>query len=451
MSLVYFLENYNRLWSDENYMFYLRSLILPYLRYNTSKKNLYRLVKSDQSILEGFHYAKVFFEENGNIWTEYVGDIEYNKASKDIKEDIKRQLSLAKINPDGYFIYVRQVERCYLVYNNIYYPTETIATLIPGNPNKYNISLIEVNKKKYVKGNLPLWNSNKLNFFNNIPRDILLEILSFEAPNISDEVCLNSPSISKRHTKLKSIYKNEEPIFGQGSIVNVYEKSPEHLRRFLSTLKINGSYIQKLYDTLIFTMKLNDNFEGKGILGVILGLEPNIKISLKDILFLKYPIPCLKLIFSNGFLPDISPFLSIFEDEFISEDIEETIDLFIKYGYKVTPEDRGISIICYKLYKTRWSNCGKHFEETRKWFLDNLKYYDVEYEQIEYITSKPLSKSGWKLIWGYFMDQRIADTLPETEEDILEILSKRDLYYIDQNSLEEMIIQLFRERFSLQN
>jgi len=482
MTLEYLLKDYDRFWSDKDYMSCLKTTMLPYLRYFPGKASMnvgkkpYRLVRSNfKTIPNNFHYANIFFREDDLIWTEYVGDIEYSQADVDVKRNIRIQLSLAGINPIGYYIFIRKVKLCYLVYGDIYFPTETIATLIPGNLNRYDILLMRIDTEDYTRrGGCPLWNGNKMDLFDNIPIDIVLEILSFNNPKMSDDIYLNSPSISERHMRLKSMaedkYKNEKKIYSR--TIDGYSQSPENYRRYILNNIHNDDLentIQEAYHDLFY----QDRYDKIELFKILLGFETKITMSIYDIFSVENPIPYLELILPNlnqsvdyygisnitrirqflefdysnelskETLKKISPFDIIMDGDYVTEDkdiLEDIIDFFISHGYQVTIEDRGISIISDRLRQTKWSDWGEHFNETREWFLLNMKNYDLEYEQIEYIASKPLSRSQWKVIWNYFMDEKTIDLMPETKKEFSRILS-----YVDKDSIQSKIIQLYRK------
>jgi len=434
-----FQEYYIFNWYDDNYMSSLENLIplrlLPGADYFKREKKSFNLIRSpvDGDIANRnqykypFHYAWVFcqdrpFQITNDIffWTEYVGDTEYENASKEEQEDVKRQLSLANINSNGYYVLLRRLPFVvYLTYGKLFYPTKTIATLIEGRIGLSHIEKVSVNRKLYLKRDpkIKLWNetAKDISFFTRLPENILGKIFSTQ---ISDEryinyaKCFTDERYDRLRKEAKAKYEEDDQNgehFRQYILTNDYRPTMENLSLPKLTAIAGTDYdLDGVFNTLMFNLDLND-------------------------------LPKIEILLRNGHMPTISPFIYIrsrFDFEVPEEqeilDIERILDMFVEHGYEPKIQDKAISILNQTISKTHWGNFDEEtFNRVKKYIIEETNDY-ISREAFHRLS--PFSNEELRLLW----DNRPYLDILAFMDDPLEIINLEDLSKLYANNTNGM-------------
>ena len=435
-----FQEYYIFNWYDDNYMSSLENLIplrlLPGADYFKREKKSFNLIRSpvDGDIANRnqykypFHHAWVFcqdkpFQITNDIffWTEYVGDTEYENASKEEQEDVKRQLSLANINSNGYYVLLRRLPFVvYLTYGKLFYPTKTIATLIEGRIGLSHIEKVSVNRKLYLKRDpkIKLWNetAKDISFFTRLPENILGKMSSFR--NVPDEryinyaKCFTDERYDRLRKEAKARYEDNDQngeYFRQYILTNNYRPLLGNLSLpKLTAIAGMDYYLDDFFNTLMFNLDLND-------------------------------LPKIEILLRNGRMSLISPFIYVrsrFDFEVLGEeeilDIERILDMFVEYGYKPNINDKALSILSSAISRTHWGNFDEEtLSQVRKYIIEETNDY-ISREAFDKLS--PFSNEELRLLW----DNRPYLDILAFMDNPLDIISLEDLGKLYANNTDDM-------------
>ena len=452
MSAEYFQRYYPFNWYDPNYMNMLENIItmklIPGDSLMKQVKPLYRLVqyRTKENTVPNrdkypFHYAWIYcydrplqLTRDMFVWTEYVGDSEYNSIKYEEQKNISTQLKLAGINPNGYYIMIRRLPfEVYLTYGKLFYPTKIVATLIPGNPDNYN--LVEVDKKLYQKRlpNIPLWNetAKKIDKFSEFPPEILSNLYKkYDEINDTEYINYAKCFTDERYLKLREEAKSK--FLNEGNI-NAFDSIafPEHFRQYL----ILGQVEYKIedLDSEALDITLGLGFDAGNLIDTI------VPSFIED--------PRLDVLLKYGYLPS-NPFVSISKRAWWNEIdndvvlyIENVLDKLVSYGYKPTIEDIAVSMINPHISKTKWGNIkGNMFYEARKFILENMDLREITPEALDKIVSLPLTLEEWRQLWEKRPYLDTINLMPNP----LEVISLGDLGELYAYSQEIDMVGLLR-------
>ena len=123
-------------WSDDTYMreYTKKILNLPFVIGHVSNATGYKVGR------QTLHHAWIFFSDDTQTYSEYVGDLRYEDVHEDLKQEVSLQLTLSGlVHPSSlsYAIYIRTIRPSYLRYERsdgtkYLLWARHVATLVPS-------------------------------------------------------------------------------------------------------------------------------------------------------------------------------------------------------------------------------------------------------------------------------------------------------------------------------